>query len=131
MGETAPGMVSITSAPTIVRGVVVPGHQVLDGQRRWAPSGVIQGFDAITGELRWAWDMMHPERDGLPPPGETYARGTPNMWTTASGDEQFGLVYLQMGNDAADYWRGPRRPQEDAYSQIGRAAGRERGCREA
>src|SRR3546814_18720908 len=60
--------------------------------------------------------MMHPERDGLPPPGETYARGTPNMCTTASGDEQFGLVYLPMGNAAADYWSGLRRPQENEYS---------------
>ncbi|MGE0716647.1 MAG: PQQ-binding-like beta-propeller repeat protein, partial [Alphaproteobacteria bacterium] len=76
MGRTVPGMVSMTSAPTIVRGVVVTGHQVLDGQKRDAPSGVIQGFDAVTGELRWAWDMEHPERSGRPPPGETYARGT-------------------------------------------------------
>ena len=65
MGETGPGMVSITSAPTIVRGVVITGQQVLDGQRANAPSGVVQGFDAITGALRWAWDMEHPERTGL------------------------------------------------------------------
>jgi quinoprotein glucose dehydrogenase len=31
-------MLSITSAPTIVRGVIVTGHQVLDGQMRDAPS---------------------------------------------------------------------------------------------
>jgi len=116
MGEVSPGMVSITSAPTIVRGVVVTGHQVLDGQRRWAPSGVIQGFDAITGELRWAWDMMRPDRSGLPPEGDTYTRGTPNMWTTASGDEALGLVYLPMGNAAADYWSGLRRPEENKYA---------------
>ncbi|MFC3715328.1 membrane-bound PQQ-dependent dehydrogenase, glucose/quinate/shikimate family [Luteimonas soli] len=116
MGETSPGMVSITSAPTIVRGVVVTGHQVLDGQRRWAPSGVIQGFDAVTGELRWAWDMMRPDRSGLPPAGETYTRGTPNMWTTASGDEELGLVYLPMGNSSADYWSGLRRPMEDEFA---------------
>ena len=102
MGETGPGMVSITSAPTIVKGVVITGHQVLDGQRANAPSGVVQGFDAITGALRWAWDMEHTERTGLPPEGETYARGTPNMWTTASGDEALGLVYLPLGNAAAD-----------------------------
>jgi len=23
---------------------------------------------------------MHPDWDGYPPPGETWARGTPNMW---------------------------------------------------
>ena len=34
--------VFITSPPAIVRGVIVTGHQVLDGQRRDAPSGVIQ-----------------------------------------------------------------------------------------
>ncbi len=116
MGDVYPGMVSITSPPTIVRGVVVTGHQVLDGQKRWAPSGVIQGYDAVTGELRWAWDMMHPDWNGAPPPGETYARGTPNMWTTASGDEQLGLVYLPMGNAAVDYWSTLRRPQENRFA---------------
>jgi len=99
-----------------VRGVVVTGHQVLDGQRRWAPSGVIQGFDAITGELRWAWDMANPERTGRPPEGETYAQGTPNMWTIASGDERLGFVYLPMGNSAGDYWSGSRRPEELRYA---------------
>src|SRR6516162_5029484 len=56
-----PGTVAITSAPVIVRGVVVSGHQVLDGQRRWAASGVIRGYDAVTGELRFAWDINQPE----------------------------------------------------------------------
>jgi quinoprotein glucose dehydrogenase len=116
MGQVSPGMVSINSAPTIVRGVLVTGHQVLDGQRRWAPSGVIQGFDAVTGELRWAWDMMRPDIGGMPPAGETYTRGTPNMWTTASGDEQLGLVYLPMGNSAADYWSSLRRPLENQFA---------------
>ncbi|MGS1015567.1 membrane-bound PQQ-dependent dehydrogenase, glucose/quinate/shikimate family [Allosphingosinicella humi] len=116
MGDVYPGMVSITSPPTIVRGVIVTGHQVLDGQQRWAPSGVIQAYDAVTGQLRWAWDMMHPDRTGLPPEGETYARGTPNMWTTASGDEQLGLVYLPMGNAAVDYWSSLRRPEENRFA---------------
>ncbi|PAL19599.1 membrane-bound PQQ-dependent dehydrogenase, glucose/quinate/shikimate family [Sphingopyxis sp. GW247-27LB] len=116
MGETPAGYVSINSPPTIVRGVVVTGHQVLDGQDRWAPSGVIRGFDAVTGKLRWAWDMMHPDWNGYPPPGETWARGTPNMWTIASGDEALGLVYLPMGNAAADYYSSLRRPQEDFYA---------------
>src|SRR3546814_18005541 len=52
MGSTPPGYVSINSPPTIVRGIVVTGHQVLDGQSRWAPSGVIRGYDAVTGKLR-------------------------------------------------------------------------------
>jgi quinoprotein glucose dehydrogenase len=116
MGPVFPSMVSITSPPTIVRGVIVTGHQVLDGQMRSAPSGVIQGFDAITGELKWAWDMMHPDWTKQPPPGQAYERGTPNMWTTASGDEQLGLVYLPMGNSAVDYWSSSRRPAENEFA---------------
>jgi quinoprotein glucose dehydrogenase len=116
MGEVYPGMVSITSAPTIVRGVIVTGHQVLDGQSNTAPSGVIQGFDAVTGALRWAWDLARPDITALPPPGETYTRGTPNMWTTASGDEALGLVYLPLGNSAADYYSSDRSEAENRYS---------------
>ena len=116
MGQVSPGYVSINSPPTIVQGVVVTGHQVLDGQSRWEPSGVIQAYDAVTGKMRWAWDMMHPERSGPPPAGQTYARGTPNMWTIASGDEKLGLVYLPMGNASADYYSSLRRPEENRYA---------------
>lgn len=116
MGDVIPGMVSITSAPTIVHGTIVTGHQVLDGQTLDAPSGVIQAYDAITGEMRWAWDMTHPDWRGMPPEGETWTRGTPNMWTTATGDEELGLVYLPLGNSAVDYWSGTRSPEEDEYT---------------
>jgi len=116
MGKVPAGFVSINSPPTLVRGVLVTGHQVLDGQDRWAPSGVIQGFDVVTGKLRWAWDMMNPSWAGAPPAGKEWARGTPNMWTLASGDEQLGLVYLPMGNAAADYYSSLRRPEENMFA---------------
>jgi len=116
IGEHSPGMFSITSAPTIVRGIVVTGHQVLDGQRRDAPSGVILGYDAVTGALRWSWDMVKPDRTGLPPANETFTRGTPNMWTTASGDESLGLVYLPLGVSAVDYWSGSRSEPEKQFA---------------
>lgn len=116
MGRVIPGMLSITSAPTIVRGVIVTGHQVLDGQRRDAPSGVILGYDAVTGARRWAWDMKNPTWTGEPPTGREYARGTPNMWTTASGDEALGLVYVPLGNTAVDYLSASRGPVENGFS---------------
>ncbi|MFN3559050.1 MAG: membrane-bound PQQ-dependent dehydrogenase, glucose/quinate/shikimate family, partial [Brevundimonas sp.] len=119
MGPTVPGMISITSAPTIVQGVVVTGHQILDGQRRNAPSGVIKGFDAVTGQLRWAWDMNRPDINTTPPEGQIYTLGTPNMWTTASGDERLGLVYLPLGSTAADYVSADRRgPQLDYATSL-------------
>src|SRR5690348_6290373 len=61
MGDVFPGYATINSAPTIVRGIIVVPHQSLDGQCRCSPSGVIQGFDARTGKLAWAWDVEHPE----------------------------------------------------------------------
>src|SRR3546814_3734533 len=88
------------------------------------PSGVIQGFDAVTGKLRWAWDMTHPDWNGAPPEGQTWTRGTPNMWTIAAGDEQLGYVYLPMGNATADYWSSSRTAAENQYAtslEIGRA----------
>ena len=116
LGQVVPGMVSVTSALTIVRGVIVAGYQVTDGQLRWAPSGVIRGFDAVTGKLRFAWDMVQPQITTLPPPGKTYSLGTPNMWSTAVGDEALGLVYLPMAISAGDYMSSTRLPGEREYS---------------
>jgi quinoprotein glucose dehydrogenase len=118
MGWTPPGSVGINSAPPIVRGIIVVGHQVLDGQCRCAPSGVIQGFDAKTGKLAWAWDMQHPEWTGYPPKGQTWARGTPNSWTTSAGDEKLGLVFVPTGNVADDYISSGRTPEENAHSSA-------------
>lgn len=116
MGESVPGFVAVTSPPTIVGGVAVIGHQVLDGQKEDAPSGVIRGYDVVTGELAWAWDMGRPGENGKPTGDEVYTRGTPNAWTIFSADEELGLVYVPMGNSSVDYWGGNRRDFENRYS---------------
>jgi quinoprotein glucose dehydrogenase len=116
IGDTVPGWYSVTSPPTIVRGVAVLGAQVKDGQAEDAPSGVVRGYDAVTGALAWAWDMGDESRTGAPPEGEVYARGTPNMWTTASADEQLGLVYLPLGNSSVDYYGSNRSEAENRYA---------------
>lgn len=116
MGEVEPSMVSMTSAPTIIQGVIVTGHQVKDGVSIDAPSGVLQGFDAVSGEHLWAWDMDRPDLTGRPTDGSSFSRGTPNMWTTASGDEELGLVYMPLGNSAGDYLSSDRSEAEDRYS---------------
>jgi quinoprotein glucose dehydrogenase len=116
IGDVAPGFYAPTSPPTLVRDVLVVGSQVSDNQERSAPSGVIRGFNAVTGELDWAWDMGRPGQAGLPPEGEVYTEGTPNSWTIASGDDDLGLVYIPMGNSAVDYWGGTRSEAENTYS---------------
>ena len=116
IGDTVPGWYAVTSAPTIVRGVVVVGAQVTDGNAEDSPSGVIRGYDAETGELVWAWDMANPGLRGAPSEGETYTRGTPNMWTTAAGDEELGYVFLPLGNSAVDYYGSNRSEVENQYA---------------
>lgn len=116
IGDSAPGFYAPTSPPTLVRDVLVVGSQVSDGQTREAPSGVIRGYNVVTGDLDWAWDMGRPGEAGLPPDGEIYTPGTPNMWTIASGDSDLGLVYMPMGNSAVDYWGGDRSEEENTYS---------------
>lgn len=116
LGHTVPGWYAPTSPPTIVRNIAVVHSQVRDGQRREAPSGVVRGYDAETGEMAWVWDMGRPGETGLPPEGETYTRGTPNVWTIASGDNELGHVYLPLGNSSVDYWGGDRSEAENTYS---------------
>ena len=116
LGRTAPGWYAPTSPPTIVRNIAVVHSQVRDGQRRDAPSGVVRGYDVMTGELAWAWDHARPETVGLPPEGETYSRGTSNVWTISSADEELGHVYLPHGVPSVDYWGGMRSDLENQYS---------------
>ena len=116
LGQVYPGMASITAPPVLVRDVIVTGRQVLDNEKNNAPSGVIQAYDVRTGERKWAWDLGRPGQYGWPGPEETFTRGTPNMWTTASADEELGLVYIPTGNSADDYWSSDRSSQENEYN---------------
>lgn len=116
MGEVLPGAYFQTSAPLVARDYIIAGGWVVDNQRRGEPSGVVRAFDARTGNLAWAWDLGNPAITGLPPMGETYTRGTPNMWSTASFDDQLGLVYLPLGNETPDYFGMGRNPASNEYS---------------
>ena len=116
LGKKVPGWYSPTAVPTVVRGVIVTGAQVRDGQDEDAPSGVIRGYHAVTGKLAWAWDLGNPDNVHGPKPGQTYTRGTPNMWTSAVGDEQLGLVYLPISNSSIDYYGSNRSAAENKYS---------------
>ena len=116
IGFTVPGWYSVTAPPVVVRGIAVVGSQVKDGQAEDAPSGVIRGYDAVTGKLAWAWDMGAPDRTGAPEGDATYTRGTPNMWTAPSGDEEFGYAYIPLGNSSVDYYGGNRKDFENEYS---------------
>lgn len=98
-----------TSPPVVVRGVVVIGALVADSLRVDAPSGVVRGFDARTGALRWAWDPAPPGHAVRPDEGRRYAAGTPNVWAPMSSDAQRGLVFVPTGSASPDSFGGERR----------------------
>lgn len=116
MGEVKPGFYFVTSPPSIARNVLILGGWVADNQETEEPSGVVRGFNPVTGELLWAWDMGREDRPGLPGPGETYTRGTPNVWSLTSVDEELGLVYVPTGNGTPDYWGGHRSEAMERYA---------------
>ena len=105
-----------TSPPGIVSGNVVVGGWVIDNRSVGPPSGVVRAFNAITGEFAWAWDMGRPGITSEPLRGEVYTRGTPNVWSLFSVDEELGLIYAPTGNETPDYFGGYRMDVSDEYA---------------
>ena len=116
MGEVKPYFYFVTSPPTLASGVLVVGGWVADNQETNEPSGVVRAYDPRTGELAWAWDMGREGNTSLPPQGETYTRGTPNVWSLTSADDELGLVYVPTGNATPDYFGGHRTQVMDKYA---------------
>lgn len=116
MGEIKDGFYFQTSAPTVMRDLVLVGGWVWDNVETGEPSGAVRAFSARTGELVWAWDLGNPAITKLPPEGESYTRGTPNVWSTPAYDEALGLVYLPTGNATPDFWGAHRSKAAEEYS---------------
>jgi len=116
MGEIKDGFYFQTSAPTVMRDLIMVGGWVWDNVETGEPSGAVRAFSARTGELVWAWDLGNPAITKLPPEGESYTRGTPNVWSTPAYDEALGLVYLPTGNATPDFWGAHRSKAAEEYS---------------
>lgn len=116
MGEDPANLNFQTSPPAIVRGNAVIGGWVWDNLRTGEPSGAVRAFDALDGEFSWAWDMGRPGVNTEPPEGETYTRGTPNVWSIFSVDEERGLIYAPTGNETPDYFGGQRMDASEQYA---------------
>ncbi len=116
IGDFPPGWINPTSPPAIVRGTAVIGAFIVDNQSTHVPPGVIRGYDAVTGKLKWAFDPGRPDDHGPLAPGQTYTPSTPNSWPPFSGDEDLGLVYLPMGNGSPDYYGPGRTPQTERFT---------------
>ena len=116
LGKVLPGYNYLTSPPAILNGIVVVGSFVLDNQSTDEPSGVVRGFDAVSGKPIWAWDLLNPKGQSPAGPGELYARNTPNVWSVASVDSDLGLIFLPTGNTPPDFFGGQRSAAQDRYN---------------
>ncbi|MCO7574532.1 MULTISPECIES: glucose/quinate/shikimate family membrane-bound PQQ-dependent dehydrogenase [Pseudomonas chlororaphis group] len=116
MGEIKPGYYQQTSTPLVAGTVVIVGGRVADNFSTGEPPGVVRAFDVRSGELMWAWDPGNPATTKRPPAGETYTRGTPNVWSAMSYDAKLGLVYLPTGNATPDFFGGQRSEFDDQWS---------------
>ena len=116
LGDFPANLSHPTSPPTIVDGVAVIGGLVADNRAVRITPGVVRGYDAVTGALKWAFDTGRPDDPRPLPPGQTYTPSTPNFWSIASADEQLGLIYLPMGNGSPDLVGTPRSTNTDRFS---------------
>lgn len=116
MGPIPAGYYQQTSTPLVAGDLAVVGGRVADNNSIGEPPGVVRAFDVRTGALRWAWDPGNPKLTHEPPPGQTYTRGTPNVWSAMAYDPALGLIYLPTGNATPDFWAGERTPLDERYS---------------
>lgn len=116
MGEVREFHYLVTSPPTMASGALVVGGFVLDNQQTEEPSGVVRGYDPRTGSLLWAWDIGREGQTEVPPEGGHYTRGTPNVWSLTSADDDLGLVYVPTGNATPDYFGGHRTEIMDKFA---------------
>jgi quinate dehydrogenase (quinone) len=113
MGAVIPGFYNPTSGPLLAGKNLIVGGWVMDNQSADEPSGVVRAFDAVTGDLAWAWDVGRPGQPNPPPAGQSYTRSTPNMWATPSYDPELNMLYLPTGNGTPDLFGGQRSAATD------------------
>jgi quinoprotein glucose dehydrogenase len=112
---------SWTSAPLVVRDVVIVGATAMVPNRNWktAPPGYVRAYDVRTGALRWRFDPIPEPGD---PAVETWAdsswaySGNANVWTLMSADEELGHVYLPLKTTTND-WYGGHRLGDNLYGE--------------
>ncbi|MCG6986752.1 MAG: pyrroloquinoline quinone-dependent dehydrogenase [Gemmatimonadetes bacterium] len=104
----------LTAPPTVIGDVVVVGSSVFDGQSADAPSGVVRGFDARTGALRWAWEPLAGV-GARGTDGRWVPAGAGNTWATNTADPERDLVFVPTGSPSPDHYGGLR-PGDDGYA---------------
>lgn len=111
-----PAQYHMTSPPAVIDDVVVVGSAIDDNSRVEMSSGVVRGFDARTGALRWKWEPLPPNepesKDATKKPWRT---GAGNAWSVMVVDPERDLVFVPTGSASPDYYGGLR-PGDDKWA---------------
>jgi quinoprotein glucose dehydrogenase len=112
-----PGQYHMTSPPAIIDDVVVVGSAIDDNSRTEMPSGVVRGFDARTGALRWKWEPLPPNvpESASQAAGKPWRTGAGNAWSVMVVDPERDLVFIPTGSASPDYYGGLR-PGDDKWA---------------
>ena len=99
-----PGDYQVTSAPAVVRDMVITGSSLGDNRAVTVERGIVRAFNARTGALRWTWDPIAPWAYETTP-----RTGAGNAWSTLSVDAERDLVFIPTGSASPDYYGGIRK----------------------
>ena len=102
------------AAPFAIDGKIITGVAAGD----WGLNGVLDAYDALTGERLWRWSA-------IPGPGEaghetwegdSWKRGGGATWLSGSYDPELNLLYWGIGNPAPDF-DGEVRRGDNLYTE--------------
>ncbi len=102
----------VTSPPAVVDGVVVVGSSIGDNRAVEVELGVVRGFDARSGALRWRWDPV-PRAADAPTfaewqPAQAARVGAANAWAPLAVDSASGWVFVPTSSASPDFFGGQR-----------------------
>jgi glucose dehydrogenase len=101
-----------TSAPLIIKDVVVVGSSIADNPNyKEGTPGDIRAYDVRTGKLRWKFRVIPKENEFGVDTWENRSweyTGAVNAWTNLSADEELGYIYLPLTSPTSDMYGGHR-----------------------
>jgi quinoprotein glucose dehydrogenase len=110
----------ISSPGAIFRNLLITGAQGKEDDPD-GPAMDVRAWDIATGKLVWTFHTIpHPGEAGYEtwPNDNWIAAGSPANWGAATVDAQRGLVFLPIGQPAAQYYGGARHGQNLYSSSI-------------
>jgi quinoprotein glucose dehydrogenase len=110
----------MASPGVIYRNLIVTGAQGKEDDPD-GPAMDVRAWDLHTGKLVWTFHTIpHPGEPGYEtwPKDNWMTAGSPANWGAATLDEQRGLIFLPIGQPAAQYYGGARHGQNLHSSSI-------------